>query len=186
MKKINSLEVVCLSLLMAGVGLTITACSSDDDKSESGTLIMQMECSTTVTDFLDDVLPLNANDHLAMGFFTIPEFTRNDVCYVINSMDELRSVYNEEYGPCLPELDIDFSKSTLIVGQARITSENTLPGKKLRQTLYDDTGHYVLYLDYESVDKKLVVEVTDPRLVYYWGIYPKLNNKEVIIKVTLK
>ena len=34
MKRIKSLEVVCLSLLMAGVGLTITACSSDDDQAK--------------------------------------------------------------------------------------------------------------------------------------------------------
>lgn len=34
MKRIKSLEVVCLSLLMAGIGLTITACSSDDDQAK--------------------------------------------------------------------------------------------------------------------------------------------------------
>lgn len=149
-------------------------------------LIPQMECAASVTNFFDNILPLNANDHIAYGFFIIPEYTRNDVCYVINSMDELKNLYSEKDGSELPELDIDFGMSTLILGQARITGENMLPGRKLRQSLYDENGYYVLYLDYEGVDREYIVELIDPRLVYYWGIYPKLRSKEVIVKVSLR
>lgn len=180
MKKIELVISVLLSCIMS------FSCNNDDDQVDAGTLIHQKESDVSVTSFLDNILPLNANDHLAIGFFTTPEYTRNDAHYVINSLEELKVAYNEDYGPKLSDLSIDFRTSTLIVGQERIDSGNILPGRKLRQSLYDNQDHYVLYLDYEGIDRDDVVELNDPRLVYYWGVYPKLSDKEIIIKVTLK
>lgn len=182
MNRLKFLKILYLLPLIAATGGLTAACSSDDEKE---TLIPQLECAASVTSFFDNILPLNANDHIAYGFFIFPEYTRNDVCYVIDSMDELKNLYSEKHGPELPELNIDFGTNTLIVGQARATSENILPGRKLRQSLYDENAHYVLYLDYEGVDRNYIVELNDPGLVYYWGIYPKLHSKEVIVKVSL-
>ena len=48
MKRIKSLEVLCLSLLMVGIGLTITACSSDDDQAKDEKIYMYADLKLEV------------------------------------------------------------------------------------------------------------------------------------------
>lgn len=177
-------NLMVLFLLMVGMGMTFAACSSDDED-EKGTLVEQVKCDEATVAFFDGLLPQTANDHLASGFFQIPEWTDRDACLVINSVEELRNVYDEEHAPSLQGLNIDFSTSTLIVGQKNSADELTLPGRRVRQVLREDSGNYVLHLYYEGVSKDDFVSLQRPKLVYYWAVYPKLKQKNVYVELNL-
>jgi hypothetical protein len=95
-----------------------------------------------------------------------------DECYVINSLNELKSIYcgNEE----IPEL-LNFNKYTLVIGQ------------KVKPTVFFP----VLSQELEFFDKKCVLKLHVPALtaenttdlpLYYWALYPKFKTEDISVK----
>jgi hypothetical protein len=95
-----------------------------------------------------------------------------DECYVINSQNELKSIYcgNEE----IPEL-LNFNKYTLVIGQ------------KVKSTVFFP----VLSQELEFFDKKCVLKLHVPALtaenttdlpLYYWALYPKFKTEDISVK----
>ncbi|MBQ6378916.1 MAG: hypothetical protein IJJ56_09010 [Prevotella sp.] len=159
----------------------IMSCHNDED-SEKGTPIEQQECDSITTAFFNLVLPHSSYDHFSDGFFLIPEQFVSDTCYIINSREELESVYCEKWRK-LPELGIDFSKSTLILGQHRVSSE-VVVGRKERQTLRNTGTGYILYIYYEDCGRD-GMDIGDPHVLYFWGVYPKLDKKSIQVKINI-
>ncbi len=98
-----------------------------------------------------------------------------DTCCIINSYEELNSVYSG--GKQLP--DIDFSCVTLVIGKAFVPCENYY--------IYDQS------ISIPDANQKVTLTLTfkDDRMatqaladLFYWGFYPKFEAKEIkVIKV---
>lgn len=116
--------------------------------------------------FFNEGLPIGARSN---SFFVGSD---KDECYVINSLNELKSIYcgNEE----IPEL-LNFNKYTLVIGQ------------KVNPTVF----YPVLSQELEFFDKKCVLNLHVPALtaenttglpLYYWALYPKLKTEDISVK----
>lgn len=116
--------------------------------------------------FFNEGLPIGARSN---SFFVGSD---KDECYVINSLNELKSIYcgNEE----IPEL-LNFNKYTLVIGQ------------KVNPTVF----YPVLSQELEFFDKKCVLKLHVPALtaenttglpLYYWALYPKLKTEDISVK----
>lgn len=97
----------------------------------------------------------------------------SDTCYLVNSYDELQSIYVGKKQ--LPA--IDFDSYTLIVGQK---CSNNMYDTLDKQSFYEKDGNYFLDLFFTS-------EIVHPMVVYYnyWGLYPKVSKKEIYINIIL-
>lgn len=116
--------------------------------------------------FFNEGLPIGARSN---SFFVGSD---KDECYVINSLNELKSIYcgNEE----IPEL-LNFNKYTLVIGQ-----------KVMPKVFYP-----VLSQELEFFEKKCVLKLHVPALtaentsdlpLYYWALYPKLKTEDISVK----
>lgn len=117
--------------------------------------------------FFNEGLPIGARSN---SFFVGSD---KDECYVINSLNELKSIYcgNEE----IPEL-LNFNKYTLVIGQ------------KVNPTVF----YPVLSQELEFFDKKCELNLHVPALtaenttglpLYYWALYPKLKTEDISVKL---
>ena len=162
-------------------------CNSDDKKDqefEIGIPISQIECEDNVTNFFNSALPYSSIYHYSDSFFCTPEEFDKNICYVINSNTELQNVCRNVPRNLLPE--IDFSNQTLIVGQEHAQLGNK-PKDLLKKTLYETETGYILSLYYNKFVMGSGSVDTFPRfIVYFWGIYPKLKNNNIIIKLSIK
>lgn len=97
----------------------------------------------------------------------------SETCHFINSYEELRSIYTGK--ETLP--NIDFGSYTLIVGQK---CSNNVYDNFDKQVFYEKDGKYILDLFLSS-------EIVHPTIVYYnyWGLYPKLSNKEINVNLII-
>lgn len=186
MKK-NLIFMMSATLLMiAGMGMM--ACNNDDDvvtpkqetpSKETGTRHIEGTIITipgdesnydALYDFFNKELPLmSVSKHSET--FLLDHLSDN--CYIINSDDELRSIYTgKEQLPA-----IDFESYTLIIGQKL---SNNVYQNLDKQSFYERDG--VTYLDlYFSGDIVL------PMLAYfnYWGLYPKFSNKGITVNIII-
>lgn len=121
-------------------------------------------------DFFNKELPLMSVSRQSNTFLFD---NLSDICYYINSYDDLRSVYTgKEQLPV-----IDFESYTLIVGQK---CSNNMYDSLDKQSFYEKDGNYILDLFFTS-------EIIHPMIVYYnyWGLYPKLGKKEINVNIIL-
>lgn len=173
---------VMLSLM---AGTLLTACSSDNDDPKSpetpiektrhidGTIVTipgDESNYDALYNFFDKELPSMSTSGQSNNFLFD---NLSDRCYFINSYDELRSVYTgKEQLPV-----IDFGSYTLIVGQK---CSNNMYDSFDKQTFYERDGRYILDLFFSS-------DIVYPMIVYYnyWGLYPKLDKKEITVNTIL-
>ena len=163
-----------MSILLT-LGL-FSACDSDED-SDVLASIKQLEIDSATRDFLSTELPVSSYIHWSYGFF---QEIYIDTCLIINSNEELQRIYDESVS-ILPELAIDFKRNTLVVGQHRIYERFTLPMKLEGLIMYEKADNYTLQVYYQKGDNN--VDLGIPKLAYYWGVYPKLKDKKVVVNI---
>lgn len=187
-------KVVFMMSLLLTLGL-FSACSNDDDFDddmyvnedgelvpipipEDGEVVKAIELPErhlwTEESHKVNLLCLFFNRGLPIGSRSNSFFVGSDKdeCYVINSQNELKSIYcgNEE----IPEL-LNFNKYTLVIGQ------------KVKSTVFFP----VLSQELEFFDKKCVLKLHVPALtaenttdlpLYYWALYPKFKTEDISVK----
>jgi len=158
-----------ISLLLAGA-VTMVSCS-DDSEGIPG-----------------EVPAAPMNDYMQTFFEQVPKsvtsyddvfqlgFRRSDTCYVINSKEEFVALYRGTN--VLPE--IDFGKYSLIVGGK--TSPVASGLDRSRQVLIEKEDCYNLNLFRARIDERKTMITASVRFFYY-GIYPKLNEKRMVVNL---
>lgn len=166
-------KVLFLMSMLLTQGL-LSACSSDEN-SDVHDSIKQIEIDSSTRDFLNKELPVSSYNHWSYGFF---QELSTDTCFIINSNEELRRIYDESDSK-LPELAIDFEKNTLVVGQHRIVEQFTLPIKLEGQFMFEKEDSYILQVYYSKSSNGVDLGIF--KLAYYWGVYPKLKDKKLVV-----
>lgn len=170
MDKIYSL--VCW-LLMLTSGIVLTGCSSDDDDLSS-----EPQMAT-------EIETISSNEGADSFFMKMKELymkdfaMKNDTCYRIDSQEALKAIYRGTDE--LPE--IDFKNYTLVLGN-KFWDGQTPDYESCRQVLREYPNGY--YLNLYCSPLKLegewgLVEWYIP--VYYYGIYPKLEDKKMTVNL---
>ena len=182
-------KVILMMSVLLSCGL-FYACSSDDETNGNGSGGTMKPDSTLIPDDGVVLTPVEMpNRHLwteeshkvAMicSFFNegLPIRKRSDSffvdsdrdeCYVINSLQELKSIYcgDDE----LPELDFD--KYTLVIGQ-KVNPDAFYPVLKQDLTFLDNKCLLNLYVpDFKELNTTNVP-------FYYWALYPKFNTEGI-------
>ena len=100
----------------------------------------------------------------------------DNVCLKINSVDEFRKISSCS-STILPV--IDFNCYTLIIGQYYATPSSG----------YSIVGQNLI-IEAKKMELNLIVEIMENGWglsllcnLYYWGIYPKINNEHIIVNV---
>ena len=148
--------------------ITCSLCLASCDKEDNGVFVIPDE--SVIEEWTDEKAQqfFNHGTKLYESFFTIEQYDK-DVCYIINSMEELRAVYKGTED--LPE--IDFTDRTLVVGKVVAgTSGYYVASKELKNVGNDVNISVHLELYYDPLDPNYAsFEVlTD---CFYWGVYPK-------------
>lgn len=101
--------------------------------------------------------------------------SNKDVCYVINSIQELKSIYKGDKD--LPE--IDFKRWTLVIGQM-VEPDAFYPVFKQELKFKDNKCQLTLYVpELDEVNLKGVSYKT--QYLYYWALYPKFNTAGISV-----
>ena len=156
----------CSFALVVSAAMAFIECSSDVDNSENTIVVNPEDISRSVSFFFEKALPKEAESEV---FFTdVPK--NKDTCLIINNEDELMSAYHGDEE--LPK--IDFTNYSLVIGKLYVTAGLYV---KEQTVQYDAPTTLSLFLEQEA-DAALTVMVNH----YYWGVYPKLPTKNIIIK----
>ena len=159
-------------------GLLPIGCNSDDEEIK-GTIIERIDTGKDISTFFNSEWA-DYTDTYPETFFNREEWDRNHI-HLINSQEELKSIYHGSKE--IPQ--IDFSRYSLIIGQQlKVTEIGKKSAGSLKDIrLYDTKDDYRLDLCCTSYIPKgsLLVE----HFLYFWGIYPKLNNKNITIQIKL-
>ena len=166
-----------LALMMVG-----TACNNSDNGDPQGNEFPDGIQPVVLADELGDELTAFFKEYLPESSSSVPPIEFNfgenidqhiTVCLLINSMDEFKAI-----APPVAELpSIDFEKYTLIIGQHELGN----PGYRLeKQSMDTEPDEMKLSLLYQSLGGGNSATMTT---FYYWGLYPKLPQKPVIVNV---
>jgi len=130
--------------------------------------------SDNIIAFFEEYFPPPASGFYQPGCFLIVDGERENKCIAINSMDEFRKNFC-----CLPTLlpYIDFKSYTLIIGKHEMVASNF---KVIEQNIIVWSNKIVLNLR-TQVPTSFYPSTC---MLYYWGIYSKLDNKPIIVKVS--
>lgn len=175
MQRIRNVAKHVLFLLIAATGITVMAC--DNEEEMPGELVPEAEVATEISDFFNKEYP-NFSDTYPPSFFLHEE--RSVMC-IVNDKEQFLSIYHGD--GALPE--IDFAHYSLIIGKERLLMAigEKYPVSLKNKELYKTADGYSLnlYCDY------VIPEVTMNSInyVYYWGIYPKMQNKSILVKINM-
>ena len=165
--------------LLAMLFLPACSSSSEDEEEElPGTIIPQVACASETAAFFQTEWPVYCIPYPETFFER--DLRGQDNISLINNEEEFQSIYKGTLQ--LPE--IDFSQYTLVIGQKRKEVAN---GKKsslelLKLELRDTSEGYHLYLICSSeVPANAFLNVET--FYYYWALYPKLDNKAIIVSL---
>jgi hypothetical protein len=153
------LKFAAILLIMLG----LIACEKGNEK-----IISPINISNErLIDFFDMILPTATESGCLFST------TNSDTCYVINSIDEFLSIYSCDD---LPE--IDFTSYSLVIGQ-----------KRMPNSYYTVIEQYIV--ETESLRLNIVVKLPENHWpsfskLYYWGVYPKLSQKNVSVNIIEK
>ena len=141
--------------LMVLFTMGIESCSSSNDDngvSENSDImvISETEVSTDVSEFFGTELPKYSGTP-STGFFV---GTHENLCYVINSIEELKSLYKGEKE--LPK--IDFSSKTLIIGQQYM----------------EKSPYYAKRVDVSRKSGTIIIEVHVQEPDYYYNAFANM------------
>ena len=160
--------------LLAILATALWGCSSDKDEIGSDnsdiTIVSEAEMDNDVVNFFSTELPKYAGA-ASPGFFV---GTNENLCLVINSMDELRNAYKGKKE--LPA--IDFGAKTLVIGQQRM----------------EHSSYYVKKIDIRKRSGGIVLDVyvAEPDAsyavfsnMYFWCLCSKINSRNVEANIIL-
>jgi hypothetical protein len=145
--------------LSAGV-LMSAACVACDKTNDSVEDIKPVQASTSVISFFGE-----HSDNLSLG-------DKTPTCLLINSAEEFAKIVPPS--TALPT--IDFDKYTLVVGRYKISGGHIFQS----QSVDTKATSMILNLVIEDTGKGLAVMSTE----ICWGLYPKLPQKPIEIKMT--
>lgn len=160
-----------------------TGCSSDEEDETRGTIIEQIDCGYETSTFFNEQVPF-LGGKCPYLYDNKAHVTRDYL--IINNEDDYINTFSE-YEGILPE--IDFSKYSLVIGsllcQQPQKKGEKIPTEPKQQFLYKTNDGYAmeLHYSYEKVGSDDVITQII-QYVNFWGIYPKLEDKE--IKMYLK
>ena len=114
------------------------------------------------------------NNHYGQetGFRSFFDHSDKSQCLVINSTEELKNHYLDNY----PFPEIDFDKYTLIVGQ-KIMPEAYYTVLRQELISFDDELRLNVYVP------KLDGAYTTFQNLFYWGLYPKVKSSNITVKL---
>ena len=114
------------------------------------------------------------NNHYGQetGFRSFFDHSDKSKCLVINSTEELKNHYLDNY----PFPEVDFDKYTLIVGQ-KIMSEAYYTVLRQELISFDDELRLNVYVP------KLDGAYTAFQNLFYWGLYPKVKSSNITVKL---
>lgn len=161
--------------------MTFVACSEDEETNDTSIQPVK-NVPQAITDFFtsemgktgfkdnffppiktyDDNTPLDGPLHTATP----------DTCCIINNMEELATIYNGDKE--FP--NIDFSTYSLIVGKA------TMPYQSFQiksQSIKETELNLILNIKVKGSDTQFPAEYQ----MRYWGLYPKLPNKPLVVNI---
>ncbi len=169
------------ALLLVAAGAMFVASCSSDDEIETKSYVSPIEDGdeyAAIAKFFNSELPCNTGDFQTSDFFiNTQEYNiQKNVCCVINDKKGLEGIYYGE--KVLPE--IDFEKYTLIIGVERMPH---LSYKLAKKELIICNG-YLLFNLYVSEPKDRY-HPTAILSMFYWGLYPKVEDKEIVVKTII-
>lgn len=171
-----------LFAFFALMGIMLASCSSDSDdlsnSSEVSEISMAEDVDGSVAEFFNS--EIGYGKWVSPGFFGFREGDEirrsiDSFCEVVNSRGEFAKLYGGKRE--LPT--IDFSTKTLVIGQKH---EWGIGYEVKNQKLTEQKNNYVLELFTE--EPPFILNALDA--MAYWGVFPKLKNKPVVVKVNLK
>jgi chloramphenicol O-acetyltransferase len=153
---VKFLQATTVLLIMSGM----VACGEENEKIISPIIISDER----LTNFFDTVLPTITE---SICLFST---TNDDTCYIINNIDEFRSVYS-----CNDLPEIDFTSYSLIIGQ-----------KRMPNSYYSVIKQYIV--ETRNLQLNVVVKLPENHWpsfskLYYWGIYPKIHHKIISVNI---
>lgn len=161
-------------LLFAAMLISITLTSCSNDKSETQDLdsiteIVEYTADQTTEAFFNTELNFMNGDKHFFGN------THDNICFMVNSLQELQSLYSGELS--IP--DIDFDKYTLVIGQQYMSqAPYHVKSVKLQQT---KPVQYLLNIEVEKGD-------WTSQGFYdmgYWKLFSKVKTGPVEVKVNV-
>ena len=169
MKTKTNLMYKVLKVLITLVLIVSYSCSSSNDNE------FEQSRGTSLTDipedivhFFEDGMPFTSSIECFLSS------REEDAYLLINDRKQFHATYSCD--DALPE--IDFTKYSLVIGKKKMpNSYYTLVDQSMDETktlnlnivVELPSGHWTAFSDF-----------------YYWGLYPKLPNKELIVKVVVK
>lgn len=162
--------------------ILLTGCSNDDDELIKETKIESVNNGQEVKAFFNsEWADYNAADSYPETFFNRELMDKENIC-LVNSKEEFKNIYfgNKE----IPE--IDFSKYSLIIGkkQKYVEIGKKSPASLKDIKLYDTEAGYQLNLYCTSYIPE--GDMFTRRFFYFWGLFPKLNNKIITTQIRLE
>ncbi len=160
-------------LLMLTSGVVLTGCSSDDEalsgEQQMTTVIEAISSNEDADSFFKKMKERNLKD------FTL----KKDTCYRIDSKEALKAIYRGTDE--LPE--IDFKNYTLLLGNKFYNGPRP-DYESCRQVLGEYQGGYILNLYCSPIKLEGDMGITgDYTPIYYYGIYPKLGDKKIMVNL---
>ncbi len=161
--------------------LTFGACS-EDEKADDGSILPVKKISKEVTNFFaSEIGEAGQREY----FFPPRRITdddfpvggplqkdTSDTCCIVNSMEELAQIYKGSKN--LPQ--IDFTSQTLIVGKVTMPDD---PFYVKGQSITETESALIHNLRVKDSENSWC-QVYQMR---YWGLYPKLPNKPIVVNV---
>lgn len=183
-------------LLIVGLCLSFTSCSSDDEvmdsdnrvslpfpKDEEGNAVItpidteKDPAAKNLFDYIDNILHKYSNDN-NMDFSTSVSIEERNPCVIINSTEELKAAI---HNPNVAVPDVDFSRYTVVFGRLLDT-----------RGWYFDQSEMKITKKGNSATLKLVelfvdgTYTTDFGYMYFWNVYPKFDVKQIEYDVSHK
>lgn len=157
------------AMLFASMLVMTYSCDSNgDDEFEPRRITVFTDIPEDIVHFFEDGMPFTSSIEC---FLSSEE---DDAYLLINDRKQFHAIYS-----CDGKLpDIDFTKYSLVIGKKKMpNSYYTLVDQSMDETktlnlnivVELPSGHWTAFSDF-----------------YYWGLYPKLPNKELIVKVVVK
>ena len=162
----NKKMLVSMLSLLAMIAIVFIGCSNDDEVTPMPESVVPVICNESISVFFEQYLPKDG--HSEVFFTDVPE--NEETCMVIDNKDELRSAYNGDKE--LPE--IDFSKYSLVIGKLYVAAGLYVKEQAMQ---YDSPTTLSIFL--ETDERGYIAIMMD---IYYWGVYPKLPSKNLIIR----
>jgi hypothetical protein len=176
MVKDRNINKLILLLLIAVEGLGLISCNKDEEIDTSvGDPIQSVTPTIEISSFFDSAWT-HLGDGSPKSFF--PN-NRQDVCALVNSDEEFRELYQGT-----DEIPyIDFQQYTLVIGKKKYYTKDgeKNPTQFEGQKLYLMDGKYVL--DLSCRYNVSGVTFYSDRFICFWGLYPKLSPKDIMVKI---